>query len=466
MSTTSRFGRSLRITCAFAFGLATALSAAPAFAAQWQERVNYGANTIMDLYIPDRVDDSPGIVVSLHYCSGNAGNAHGWFQSYADMYGFLIIAPGAGGNCFDATATRAGERENISKMVDYAVRMHGADPTRVFAAGASSGACMTQALLATYPEVFAGGSVLAGVPAGAWTGGNSYAWDTPSNRSAQQWGDIVRNASPGFTGQRPRIQLWHGTGDTTLTYNPNFPAEEAQWSNVLMVSNPTESTFQGGQDMWARKSYKNDAGELVLETNVAMNAPHDLSGRGLWTDVVRFFGLDKDPAPGSGGAGGMGGAAGAAGSATAGGGAGGVGGASTGGATAGGMAGSTGGVATAGSNTGGIASAGAGMGGSASGSTSTAGSVSSGGVATAGTTSASAGTTAMAGRPAGTAGTSAAGASGKGGSPSGGDLADKTVDDDGGCSMHGGSGRGRLGALLAGLTALGIAFRRRRRPAA
>src|SRR6188768_339470 len=229
----------------------------PAGAAQWKTSVSYGANTIMDLYVPDKVAASPAIVVALHYCSGNAGSAHSWFQSAADTRKFIIIAPRAGGNCFDAGLGRSGERANIVKMVDYVKTMYNADPKRVFAAGASSGACMTQALLASYPDVFAAGSSLAGVPAGAWTGGNAYGWSATS-MSAQQWGDKVRNADPGFTGVRPRVQLWQGMGDTTLTYSQAYPPQVTQWTNVFMVTTGTMESIKptGANDTWARTSYK------------------------------------------------------------------------------------------------------------------------------------------------------------------------------------------------------------------
>lgn len=406
----------------------------PALAATWQTGVKYGGNTIMDLYVPTNVDPSPGIVVALHYCSGNAGSAHSWLQSEADKYGFIIIAPGAGGNCFDAKPARSGEREAISKMVAYVVTNNKADPTRVFAAGASSGACMTQALLAAYPEVFAGGSVLAGVPAGAWTGGNAYGWSTPS-KSAAEWGDIVRKASPSFTGDRPKIQLWHGTGDTTLTYAQNFPAEVSQWTNVLGVSeaNSMSSSWKGSQDTWARISYKNAAGTLVMETNVAQNAPHDLSGRGLWPDVVRFFGLDVDTPTGGGGSGGT---------------------SSTGGA--GGSAGK------AGSGAGGSIGGGAGSGGSAVGGTGpTAGSSGGGGTGNVPGNSNTAGGPAAGGAAPANPGTGTAGATpSAGGPPSSGDDPNRS---DGGCGIGAAHGtpRGALvGLLIAGLAAV---LRRRRR---
>lgn len=305
----------------------------------WQCNVGYGASTPMDLYVPKLPAAAPPVVVVLHYCGGHGSDVHSWLESYADQYGFLLITPTAGGNCFDATPTRAGERANVVAMVKYAVLQKSADPARVYVMGASSGACMTQALLAAYPDVFAAGSSLAGVPAGAWTGGNSYAWSTSGGgmpTTAQGWGDIVRNADKGFSGVRPRVQLWHGMGDTTLTYSQTYPLEVEQWTNVFGVTSAGASMTSvrppGALDTWARTSYADASGTVVVEANSGpSNVDHDLAARGLWTDVVRFFGLDGSTT-GSGGAGGagMGGA--------------GAGGAGTGGAAAGGAAAAGGGA--------------------------------------------------------------------------------------------------------------------------
>jgi len=435
--------RSFSVPAVFHLGAigAVLLSATPLHAA-WTNGVKYGGSMVMDLYVPTAVDASPGIVVALHYCSGNAGSAHSWLQGEADKYGFLVIAPGAGGNCFDATPARSGERDQIAKMVAYVVTQNHADATKVFAAGASSGACMTQALLAAYPDVFAGGSVLAGVPAGAWTGGNTYAWSTPS-KSAAEWGDIVRKADMGFTGTRPRIQLWHGTADTTLTYSQNFPAEVLQWTNVLGVSDAssTTSSFKASQDTWARISYKDSAGTVVMETNVAQGAPHDLSGRGLWPDVVRFFGLDKDT-PGGGGSGGAGGTS--AGGATGGGGKPNTGAGGT--TSAGGAPTSAGGAPN---NAGGAPNNAGGAPNNAGGApNNVAGSPSSGGTSSGGATSGTAGA-----KP----GTGGSGTAGTGGGPH----------DEGGCSIGVNHPNQQPRTMLVGLLVAGLAavVRRRRRSA-
>lgn len=426
----------------------------------------------MDLYVPDAPAASPPIVVALHYCSGMSSNAHGWLQSYADQHGFAIITPQAGGNCFDAAPSRSGERANVVAMVNYVIMQKGADPKRVFAVGASSGACMTQALLAAYPEVFAAGSSLAGVPAGAWTGGNSYAWSTSGTSGGQGWGDKVRNANPGYGGARPRVQLWHGQGDTTLTYSQAYPAQVAQWTNVFGVDD-SDATMEsikpmGAQDTWARTSYKDAAGVVVLEANSGpSNVPHDLSGRGLWGDIVRFFALDQPAMPGSGGAGGMGGTG-------------------SGGMPAGGTAGTgvpAGGAGMMGNAGTGMASAGAGSGGTAP-SAGTGGSAAGAPPGAGGMPAATGGVSSGAGRPAmGTGGSAGVGGSvmtGTGGVPAaggtgimaGGSAGMASTPEPGeepaeaGCGCRvgaGGSSAGRSALTTLGLGALGLLLRRRRR---
>jgi MYXO-CTERM domain-containing protein len=304
---------------------------------------------------------------------------------------------------------------------------------------------MTQALLAAYPDVFAAGSVLAGVPAGAWTGGNAYGWTTPDARTAAEWGDIVRKAGPmGFAGPWPRIQLWHGTSDTTLTYSQNFPSEVEQWTNVLMVSSGVKSSVKesGMQDTWERNTYANAANTVVLETNVAQGAPHDLSGRGLWNDVVRFFGLDKD-APG-GGTGGSGGGGSAAGGATGGG-------SSAGSSsTTGGTGGASGAPGTAGSGVGGVVN---GNGGSGNGNGSSVGGISNVGQA------GSAGQASITG---GGGGSNNSGGLGSVPMPANGSNG---AAEDSGCSFHSGDARSPLALFGFSAIGLGMLLRRRRRAA-
>jgi acetylxylan esterase len=43
----------------------------------------------------------------------------------------------------------------------------------------------------------------------------------------------VRSAYPGYTGARPKMQVWHGTADNLL-YPQNFWEEIKQWTNVCV----------------------------------------------------------------------------------------------------------------------------------------------------------------------------------------------------------------------------------------
>jgi len=414
----------LSLACALVPALAPSL----AQAAGWEPNIAYGGNMSADLYVPASPADPAALVISLHFCGGNKGNAQQWFKSYADSMGFYIITPQSAGGCFDATAAKGGERGEIVAMVDWAIAEHGVDPRLVFAAGASSGACMTQALLAAYPDVFAAGSSLAGVPAGAWTGGGEYGYSTPS-QSDQAWGDKVRALNPSYMGPWPRMQIWHGGADSNLKFTENWPAETGQWRNVwgFMEADGTAESIKpaGAQDTWSRVSYVASNDVLGVETNTVAGVEHDLTGRGLWGDVVRFFAPDTlppDPEPGTGGTTGAGGSGAGTGGAV------GVGGSGTG---TGGAGVGTGGSGTGGPGAGGganVGAGGAGAGGSA---------VGAGGALTgAGGTSTSSGGTATDPGPGGASG---------------------------GCSFGGADRSSSIwGAVVA--LAVGLTLRRRRQP--
>ena len=115
------------------------LFAAGAQAGSWANSAPFGATLKGDLYTPTTPAASPAILVVIHMCTGHSSTVHGWFDSFAETNGFYLIAPDAGKNCFDSSASRDGDKAAIVKMVDYVVMNKNADKTRVFAAGMSSG---------------------------------------------------------------------------------------------------------------------------------------------------------------------------------------------------------------------------------------------------------------------------------------------------------------------------------------
>lgn len=74
---------------------------------------------------------------------------------------------------------------------------HNLDPRRISVTGLSAGGAVATMMLATYPEVFAAGAIIAGLPfgiAGSLREAVSGMLQSPS-RSAEELGDLVRQAS-------------------------------------------------------------------------------------------------------------------------------------------------------------------------------------------------------------------------------------------------------------------------------
>ena len=91
---------------------------------------------------------------------------------------------------------------------------------------------MTSVMLATYPEVFAAGAIIAGLPFGVATNVRealSGMFQSPA-RPAGELGDLVRNASD-HKGPWPKLSVWHGSADRTV--NPaNADEIVKQWLDV------------------------------------------------------------------------------------------------------------------------------------------------------------------------------------------------------------------------------------------
>ncbi len=127
-------------------------------------------------YVPDHLPASAPLVVILHGCTQTAvsfDKGTGW-STLADRYGFALLLPEQHWSnnplrCFnwfrpEDTRRDGGEALSIKQMIDRMVRDHGLDRAQVYVTGLSSGGAMTSVMLATYPDVFAGGAVVAGVP--------------------------------------------------------------------------------------------------------------------------------------------------------------------------------------------------------------------------------------------------------------------------------------------------------------
>lgn len=305
------------LAAAVAMVAAIVLPAGPASAATLSEVTGFGANPTgirMHLYVPDRLAAKPGLLLAVHYCTGSGPAFYNGteFKSLADQYGFIVVYPSTvrSGNCWDVSTSSALSRSGNSdpvglvSMVRYVQQRYGTDVDRTFVTGASSGGMMTNVLLGDYPDVFSAGAAFMGVPFGCFAAGagdpanpaNQAGWNSTCSsgqliKTPAAWGDLVRGAYPGYTGKRPRMQVFHGATDSTLAY-PNFGEQIKQWTNVHGVSQTPVQT-DSPQSGWTRTRYGNNTAQAPVEGISVANAGHSLPLGGMARMAITFFGLDQ-----------------------------------------------------------------------------------------------------------------------------------------------------------------------------
>jgi poly(3-hydroxybutyrate) depolymerase len=171
-----------------------------------------------------------------------------------------------------------GEPLSIRQMIAHMVSRHNLDPERIFVTGLSAGGAMTCTLLATYPDVFSGGAIVAGMPYKSAYGRMDAlsAMVHGRVRPALAWSGLVRTASS-YRGSWPRISVWHGTEDRTV--NPVNGAEVVkQWVGVHRLSRtPTSVDRVNGH---RRRAWLNRAGVEVVEEYVVDGMAHGTPVRG------------------------------------------------------------------------------------------------------------------------------------------------------------------------------------------
>ncbi len=241
---------------------------------------NPGALRMFTFVPPDLPAGSP-LVVVLHGCAQTAAGydlGAGW-STLAKRYGFALLLPeqqrsNNPNGCFNWFQTGDierghGEPLSIREMIEKMVAEHGVDRRRVFITGLSAGGAMTSVMLATYPDVFAGGAIIAGVPYGAATNVQQ-AFASMSQcppRSARAWGDLVRGASSESSSHKvkswPRLSIWHGGADTIVVPS-NADEILKQWTNVHALD--IAPSFTEVVDGFPRQVWRGAGGQEVIES--------------------------------------------------------------------------------------------------------------------------------------------------------------------------------------------------------
>ncbi|MCX5518108.1 PHB depolymerase family esterase [Kaistia defluvii] len=211
-------------------------------------------------YIPSGAAPGAALVVVLHGCTQTAdGYDHGsGWSTLAEEHGFFLLFPeqqraNNPNLCFnwfqpEHTQRGSGEAASIRGMIEAMSRAHAIDPRRVFITGLSAGGAMAATMLAAYPEVFAGGAIIAGLAHGV-ANGVPEAFDRMRGHALPSQGELqgaLRNASP-HGGPWPTVSIWQGTADNTV-HATNANAIVDQWLEVhALERTPSARRTLGGR---------------------------------------------------------------------------------------------------------------------------------------------------------------------------------------------------------------------------
>ncbi|TMJ80459.1 MAG: PHB depolymerase family esterase [Alphaproteobacteria bacterium] len=251
------------------------------------ETTDFGSNPgalRMFSFVPGNHQQPPALVVVLHGCGQSAAGydlGAGW-STLAKHYGFVLLMPeqqpaNNANGCFnwfnpEDTARDSGEACSIRQMIARMVREHKIDGRRIFVTGLSAGGAMTSVMLATYPEVFAGGAVIAGLPFGVASNVREAlnGMFQSHSRPASELGDLVRHASH-HKGPWPKISVWHGSADRTV--NPaNANEIVKQWLDLHHL--PSTPMSESNVDGYPRQIWWNADGETVVECYTITDMAH------------------------------------------------------------------------------------------------------------------------------------------------------------------------------------------------
>ena len=264
-------------------GIAAAVGASARDLAEVSDFGSNPGNLRMFKFVPSDLPANSPLTVALHGCTQTAGDYDdetGWI-GLAEKVPFALLLPEQQSannfnRCFnwfmpDDIARDRGEALSIKQMIDRMIQDHAIDPGRIYITGLSAGGAMTAVMLATYPEIFAGGAIIAGIPYKCATSiSQAFSCMNPgTDASPATWSSLVRNASP-HQGPWPVVSIWHGTEDKTVA--PQNARELVdQWTTVHGIDQIADGqeTVHGH----SRKVFKDADGRELVEL-------YDISGMG------------------------------------------------------------------------------------------------------------------------------------------------------------------------------------------
>ncbi len=263
----------------------------------------------MFVYAPAEVPLGAPLVVALHGCTQQAADFDDetGLKALADEVPFVLLLPQQREannsercfNWFHPEDNRPGEGESASlrAMIHHATTEFETDPGRVYVLGLSAGGSMSAVLLANYPDVFAGGAVIAGTPfdcnrptllTGGWwwflnaVGGDAASatfacgllGNRPTDRNGADWGAAVRIAAGATPDSWPVVSLWQGRADSVV-HPRNQEELLEQWANVHGIDTEADMTETVGGAV--REVFTDATGQPRVETWRLDGFPHAIA---------------------------------------------------------------------------------------------------------------------------------------------------------------------------------------------
>lgn len=267
------------------------------------------------LFIPGNDATQPlPLIVMLHGCGQDADDfaAGTGMNALAQQHGFLVAYPeqpceanwNRCWNWFDGAHHRRGrgEPQLLAALTRKIMAEHAVDPTRVYAAGLSSGGAMAVILGRTYPDIFTAVGCHSGLAHGSAT-------DSAGALAAMRDGA----AMPALPQDCPQhagvpVIVFHGDMDTTVNVRnstalveqtlASYTGHGLQGGQALAMD---EAKGEHGGRVFTRRIHRGAWGEVVAEQWTLHGTGHAWSGgnvRGSYTDrcgpdaseeIVRFF---------------------------------------------------------------------------------------------------------------------------------------------------------------------------------
>lgn len=291
-------------------------------------------NLRMFQYVPDNLPPNAPLVVVLHGCTQTAAGydrSSGW-SWLAQEHGFAVLfAQQRGENnprrCFNwfrpsDIVRDGGEAASIRHMVTWLADRHDIDRQRIFVTGLSAGGAMANVMLSAYPDVFAAGAIIAGLPYRSAKSVHDalQVMMEGVSRTPEAWGAEVRAASPlgsladsRIAAPWPRVAVWQGLADDVV--RPSNAVEIVkQWTDVHGFGEQATEEEEGGGTK--RMRWRNAEGEVVVEAVAIEHLGHavpidaarlDLHeqpgphfadiGLSSTLEIAHFFGLVRAEAP-------------------------------------------------------------------------------------------------------------------------------------------------------------------------